>query len=143
MLAEERLYWYGNQTPSAFTSSCRPTGRPRRLPQAAQSLPCGTWYSPARHWSSAGWRTGYSRHAADAPALVNMFGITETTVHVTHVALDVADATANKGSVIGAGIRTRAFTCLMTACSQFRQASSANSTSRVRVWPGDISTVRH
>jgi len=46
----------------------------------------------------------YSRHAAGTPTLVNMYGITETTVHVTYLALDESDATANKGSVIGAGI---------------------------------------
>ena len=32
--------------------------------------------------------TGSTRHADDAPALVNMYGITETTVHVTHSPLD-------------------------------------------------------
>ncbi|HXL94566.1 MAG TPA: amino acid adenylation domain-containing protein [Streptosporangiaceae bacterium] len=46
----------------------------------------------------------YSRHAADAPTLVNMYGITETTVHVTYLALDEPDAMARKGSLIGAGI---------------------------------------
>ncbi|MFG2243800.1 amino acid adenylation domain-containing protein [Spirillospora sp. NPDC048823] len=46
----------------------------------------------------------YSRHAEDAPALVNMYGITETTVHVSYVALDRALAAAASGSVIGVGI---------------------------------------
>jgi amino acid adenylation domain-containing protein/non-ribosomal peptide synthase protein (TIGR01720 family) len=35
----------------------------------------------------AGW---YRRHAADAPRLVNMYGITEATVHATYRALDAA-----------------------------------------------------
>ncbi len=46
----------------------------------------------------------YSRHAADSPTLVNMYGITETTVHVTYLALDESDAMASKGSLIGAGL---------------------------------------
>ncbi|WP_444541855.1 AMP-binding protein, partial [Actinomadura citrea] len=46
----------------------------------------------------------YSRHDEDAPVLVNMYGITETTVHVSYVALDRAYAANTPGSVIGAGI---------------------------------------
>ncbi|WP_344940885.1 amino acid adenylation domain-containing protein [Actinomadura miaoliensis] len=46
----------------------------------------------------------YSRHADDAPVLVNMYGITETTVHVTYQALDRAYAATAAGSVIGTGI---------------------------------------
>ncbi|MEU1517123.1 non-ribosomal peptide synthase/polyketide synthase, partial [Streptomyces sp. NPDC005811] len=45
----------------------------------------------------------YARHADDAPVLVNMYGITETTVHVTHAPLDAASATGAAG-VIGTGI---------------------------------------
>ncbi|WZU33671.1 Linear gramicidin synthase subunit D [Rhodococcus ruber] len=48
----------------------------------------------------AGW---YTRHAEDAPRLVNMYGITETTVHVSHLPLAAAD-TALAASVIGRGI---------------------------------------
>jgi len=47
----------------------------------------------------------YGRHADDAPVLVNMYGITETTVHVTHMPLDariVGDGSA--GSLIGRAI---------------------------------------
>ncbi|WP_026314149.1 non-ribosomal peptide synthetase [Actinomadura flavalba] len=46
----------------------------------------------------------YARHADDAPTLVNMYGITETTVHVSYVALDRAYAATAPGSVIGGGI---------------------------------------
>ncbi|WP_020722882.1 non-ribosomal peptide synthetase [Actinomadura atramentaria] len=46
----------------------------------------------------------YSRHADDAPRLVNMYGITETTVHVSYIALDREYATAARGSVIGTAI---------------------------------------
>ncbi|MDG9720866.1 non-ribosomal peptide synthetase [Streptomyces sp. DH24] len=46
----------------------------------------------------------YARHAEDAPRLVNMYGITETTVHTTERMLTAADATVGTGSMIGLGI---------------------------------------
>ncbi|MCP2339576.1 non-ribosomal peptide synthetase [Actinomadura rupiterrae] len=46
----------------------------------------------------------YSRHPDDAPTLVNMYGITETTVHVSYVALDRVYAATAPGSIIGVGI---------------------------------------
>ncbi|MFF9222069.1 amino acid adenylation domain-containing protein, partial [Streptomyces viridosporus] len=46
----------------------------------------------------------YGRHLEDAPRLINMYGITETTVHVTHRALDRLTAKSATGSLIGRGI---------------------------------------
>ncbi|TDD88148.1 amino acid adenylation domain-containing protein [Actinomadura darangshiensis] len=46
----------------------------------------------------------YARHDENAPTLVNMYGITETTVHVSYAALDRVHAATAPGSVIGAGI---------------------------------------
>ncbi|MFD4657651.1 amino acid adenylation domain-containing protein [Kitasatospora sp. NPDC058444] len=46
----------------------------------------------------------YDRHAEDAPTLVNMYGITETTVHVSYIALDRASAAAGSSSTIGVNI---------------------------------------
>ncbi|MEX2984351.1 amino acid adenylation domain-containing protein [Streptomyces sp. C36] len=46
----------------------------------------------------------YARHAEDAPTLVNMYGITETTVHVSYIALDRASAAAGTSSTIGVNI---------------------------------------
>ena len=46
----------------------------------------------------------YSRHDQRAPVLVNMYGITETTVHVTRLPLDREIAAAAKASLIGRGI---------------------------------------
>ncbi|NKZ06030.1 non-ribosomal peptide synthetase [Actinomadura latina] len=46
----------------------------------------------------------YSRHPEDAPTLVNMYGITETTVHVSYIALDRVHAATAPGSIIGVGI---------------------------------------
>ncbi|MFI6938385.1 amino acid adenylation domain-containing protein [Streptomyces sp. NPDC050418] len=46
----------------------------------------------------------YERHADDAPVLVNMYGITETTVHVSYMALDRESAAASASSTIGVNI---------------------------------------
>ncbi|GAA1797265.1 amino acid adenylation domain-containing protein [Actinomadura chokoriensis] len=46
----------------------------------------------------------YSRHPENAPTLVNMYGITETTVHVSYIALDQVHAATAPGSIIGVGI---------------------------------------
>ena len=47
-------------------------------------------------------RAWFHRHGDQQPHLVNMYGITETTVHVTYRPLAVVDAEAGAGSVIGA-----------------------------------------
>jgi non-ribosomal peptide synthetase component F/acyl carrier protein len=41
------------------------------------------------------------RHSDKSPQLVNMYGITETTVHVTYRSLSIEDLERNTGSVIG------------------------------------------
>ncbi|MDJ1134419.1 amino acid adenylation domain-containing protein [Streptomyces iconiensis] len=46
----------------------------------------------------------YERHADDAPTLVNMYGITETTVHVSYLALDRATAAGSTSSAIGVNL---------------------------------------
>ena len=46
----------------------------------------------------------YARHDDDAPRLINMYGITETTVHVTYRALDEAAVATANGSWIGQAI---------------------------------------
>ena len=46
----------------------------------------------------------YLRHSDSAPHLVNMYGITETTVHVSYLALDQPTVAANASSLIGRGI---------------------------------------
>ncbi|MCC9312250.1 amino acid adenylation domain-containing protein, partial [Kitasatospora sp. RB6PN24] len=49
----------------------------------------------------SGW---YARHRDDAPRLVNMYGITETTVHVSYAPLSAAQVDCAAGSVIGGAI---------------------------------------
>src|SRR5262249_18999453 len=46
-------------------------------------------------------RSWYQRHNENKPQLVNMYGITETTVHVTYRALTREDVDLDRGSVIG------------------------------------------
>ncbi|HET6855590.1 MAG TPA: AMP-binding protein, partial [Streptomyces sp.] len=91
-----------NQTPSAFYQLMQADeenpGLGRGLALRTVVLG-GEAIDPAR---LAPW---YARHADDAPTLVNMYGITETTVHVTHRPLAAADsAAAAAGSPIGSGI---------------------------------------
>src|SRR5262249_5467356 len=43
----------------------------------------------------------FSRHPEDEPRLINMYGITETTVHVTYRPLAAADSVHSRGSLIG------------------------------------------
>ncbi|WP_330252183.1 amino acid adenylation domain-containing protein [Nocardia sp. NBC_00565] len=84
-----------NQTPSAFY----------QLIEADRAASAGEF--ALRHVIFGGealdlrqLRRWYERHPAEAPRLVNMYGITETTVHVSFLALDeqVAD---NPASLIG------------------------------------------
>ena len=49
-------------------------------------------------------RPWFERHGDEQPRLVNMYGITETTVHVTYRPLRRADLEAGPGSVIGVPI---------------------------------------
>ena len=46
----------------------------------------------------------YGRHADDRPRLVNMYGITETTVHVTCAPLDRKLVASAPGSLVGVGL---------------------------------------
>ncbi|MDN3358646.1 non-ribosomal peptide synthetase [Actinomadura sp. DC4] len=85
-----------SQTPSAFYQLIHAD---RETPVAGHALRHvvfgGEALEPARlgEW--------YGRHPEDAPALVNMYGITETTVHVSFAALDRRPVAAGAGSVVG------------------------------------------
>jgi amino acid adenylation domain-containing protein len=86
-----------NQTPSAFY----------QLAQAAEGAPAGQ-RPPLRVVIFGGealdvtrLRPWFARHGAREPRLVNMYGITETTVHVTSCPLSAADPGDKPGSPIG------------------------------------------
>ncbi|MCO8301594.1 non-ribosomal peptide synthetase, partial [Streptomyces sp. RKCA744] len=85
-LVRERQVTVLNQTPSAFyqfIEADRQTGEPlpalRRIIFGGEALDLGR----LRGWTE--------RHGTGSPELVNMYGITETTVHVTHRVLTDED----------------------------------------------------
>ncbi|MBB5918301.1 amino acid adenylation domain-containing protein [Nocardia transvalensis] len=76
-----------NQTPSAFyqlDAVDRAAGPAAALPDLRYVVFGGEALEPRR---LADW---FDRHGETAPRLINMYGITETTVHVTYRALDAA-----------------------------------------------------
>ncbi|GAB6261968.1 non-ribosomal peptide synthase/polyketide synthase [Photobacterium sp. R1] len=81
-----------NQTPSAFKAFIQ--AQDETSHQLKTIIFGGEMLNPA---DLALW---YARNAVDAPQLVNMYGITETTVHVTYRAMSPADI-ENTGSPIG------------------------------------------
>ncbi|BCL83211.1 non-ribosomal peptide synthetase [Ktedonobacteria bacterium brp13] len=91
-----------NQTPSAF----------RQLMQAEETIPRDGQVSLALRLIIFGGealdlpslRPWFERHGDDKPQLVNMYGITETTVHVTYRPLRMQDVFEGAGSMIGAMI---------------------------------------
>jgi amino acid adenylation domain-containing protein/non-ribosomal peptide synthase protein (TIGR01720 family) len=100
LLVEEQVTVL-NQTPSAFY----------QLMQADRDNPNLGARLSLRYVVFGGealdlWRLGdwYGRHPDNAPVLVNMYGITETTVHVSYLALDQAFAAKATSSTIGVAI---------------------------------------
>ncbi|MFD3514820.1 amino acid adenylation domain-containing protein [Streptomyces sp. NPDC058657] len=90
-----------NQTPSAFRQLMRAE---RDDPATGRALALRYVVFGGEALDLAGLGEWYDAHADDAPVLVNMYGITETTVHVTHAALDRRLAASGAGSVIGSGL---------------------------------------
>ncbi|RSS95307.1 non-ribosomal peptide synthetase [Streptomyces sp. WAC05292] len=97
LLREQRVTVL-NQTPSAFHQLMRADeaagGDPSEL-ALRYVVFGGEALEPA---SLRGW---FERHGDACPQLVNMYGITETTVHVTHRPITLKDLEAGSGSVIG------------------------------------------
>ncbi|MGA5417938.1 non-ribosomal peptide synthetase [Streptomyces pseudogriseolus] len=98
LLARERVTVL-NQTPSAFHQLAQADAEApgqelalRHVVFGGEALDLGRL---------ADW---YARHADDAPVLVNMYGITETTVHVTRIDLDEDSAARCRASVIGPAV---------------------------------------
>ncbi|MGW6982593.1 amino acid adenylation domain-containing protein, partial [Streptomyces sp. NPDC054932] len=98
MLRDERVTVL-NQTPSAFYQLMQADEENPGTDLALRYVIFGGEALDLGRLSS--W---YDRHADDSPVLVNMYGITETTVHVTHHALDRVSAAATANSVVGVGI---------------------------------------
>jgi nonribosomal peptide synthetase DhbF len=90
-----------NQTPSAFYQLAEEE-RARPELQAAQALRFIIFGGEALDLQRL--QPWYDRHGDDRPTLVNMYGITETTVHVTQLALDQAALDQRASSLVGRGI---------------------------------------
>ncbi|MFJ7182281.1 amino acid adenylation domain-containing protein [Streptomyces massasporeus] len=90
-----------NQTPSAFYQLMQAD---REEPAHGDRLALRTVVFGGEALRPDRLRPWYERHPDTAPALVNMYGITETTVHVTRLDLDRDQVAAAETSVIGTGL---------------------------------------
>ncbi|MFD7712520.1 amino acid adenylation domain-containing protein, partial [Streptomyces sp. NPDC059786] len=100
LLADERVTVL-NQTPSAFYPLIRADAEHPGL-SARLALRTVVFGGEALDVDRlADW---YTRHGDTAPRLVNMYGITETTVHVTHQPLDRTTGRTGAASPIGTAI---------------------------------------
>ncbi|MEU0334314.1 non-ribosomal peptide synthase/polyketide synthase [Streptomyces sp. NPDC006193] len=100
LLADERVTVL-NQTPSAFYPLMRADAE---LPDTGARLALRTVIFGGEALDVSRLADWYTRHPDTAPRLVNMYGITETTVHVTYAPLDRATARAGVAGPIGTGI---------------------------------------
>ncbi|MFD0043135.1 amino acid adenylation domain-containing protein [Streptomyces anulatus] len=101
MLVRERVTVL-NQTPSAFYQLIQAD---RDAPVTGQALALRLVIFGGAALEFGRLAEWYERHAEDAPRLVNMYGITETTVHTTELLLDADCGTSGAGSMIGRGLR--------------------------------------
>jgi amino acid adenylation domain-containing protein len=88
-----------NQTPSAFSLLCQIEDSGKALPLALRYVIFG---GEALQYRSL--KTWFNRHGESKPQLVNMYGITETTVHVTYRVVREADTVGDPDSLIGVPI---------------------------------------
>lgn len=86
-----------NQTPSAFRQLIRAEGNL----EAAKELTLRLVIFGGEALELQSLKPWFERHGDQSPQLVNMYGITETTVHVTYRPLTMADLSGASGSVIG------------------------------------------
>jgi amino acid adenylation domain-containing protein len=92
-----------NQTPSAFRQLMQAEAAvsPNREAHGKDELALRWIIFGGEALALPSLRPWFERHGDQRPRLVNMYGITETTVHVTCRPLTRADADAGLGSVIG------------------------------------------
>ncbi len=92
-----------NQTPSAFAQLAAEDAR-READGARPALALRHVIFGGEALDPLSLRDWVNRRGDEAPALTNMYGITETTVHVTHRRIRAADALGGRGSVIGVSL---------------------------------------
>ena len=95
-----------SQTPSAFRQFM-----PRWTASGAATWRCATVVFGGEALEPATLREWVERHGAETPRLVNMYGITETTVHVTWRPLGREDVSADRGAPSGGRSPTCGCTC--------------------------------
>ena len=100
LLREERVTVL-NQTPSAFQQLA---AAEELLPAATTPIALRTIIFAGEALDIGGLRGWWDRHGDETPRLVNMYGITETTVHSTYRPVSRADLAHAGRSVIGEAI---------------------------------------
>jgi amino acid adenylation domain-containing protein len=98
LLSEQRVTVL-NQTPSAFSLITQLEDSGKALPLALRYVIFGgeaLQYRALKSW--------FKRHGESNPTLINMYGITETTVHVTYRVVREADTHGEADSLIGVPI---------------------------------------
>ncbi|PBC75549.1 amino acid adenylation domain-containing protein [Streptomyces sp. TLI_235] len=111
LLARERVTVL-NQTPSAFTGLVSAVGAD---PAAAERLALRTVVFGGEALDPGTLAPWFDRFGDRLPLLVNMYGITETTVHVTHRPMTADDLAAGARSPIGGPIPDLRFHLLDSA----------------------------
>ncbi|MCR8642843.1 amino acid adenylation domain-containing protein [Paenibacillus sp. N1-5-1-14] len=100
LLAQEKVTVL-NQTPSAFYQLMQADSENLAISEA---LTLGYIIFGGEALELGRLEEWYSRHAEDAPRLINMYGITETTVHVSYKELTRSGCASSSGSLIGESI---------------------------------------
>ncbi|MGX4767239.1 amino acid adenylation domain-containing protein [Bacillus mojavensis] len=90
-----------NQTPSAFYQFMQAE---REQPDLGQALSLRYVVFGGEALELSRLEDWYHRHPEQMPKLINMYGITETTVHVSYIELDRNIAAIRANSLIGCGI---------------------------------------
>ena len=100
-LLAERQVTVLNQTPSAFYQLVQAEGGE---PKSGQNLALRYVIFGGEALELRRLADWYQRHWESSPLLVNMYGITETTVHVSYLALEQQSAAVVANSLIGRGL---------------------------------------
>ncbi|PSL97409.1 non-ribosomal peptide synthetase DhbF [Bacillus subtilis] len=90
-----------NQTPSAFYQFMQAE---REQPDLGQALSLRYVIFGGEALELSRLEDWYNRYPENRPQLINMYGITETTVHVSYIELDRSMAALRANSLIGCGI---------------------------------------
>ena len=130
LLLDERVTVL-NQTPSAF----RPLIAADQAARGAGELCLRLVIFGGEALELESLRPWFLHHGDQKPQLVNMYGITETTVHVTYRPLRLADLNDAPGSVIGRPIPDLRLYVLESNGQPAPRASRARSTSAGPAWP--------